>query len=130
MKLDVKGNKIWDKTIGDTGDNEPTSLQQTPNGGYILGGWSDSALGGDKNQASKGSFDYWVIKLGPNFADLNATLTTSCGSSSSNVNVNIAELQFTTTGTPSWILNYTVNGINQTATGARTDFTLQQNAVP
>src|SRR5262245_48713199 len=55
--------KQWDKTFGGSGYEDFKSLQQTSDGGYILGGRSDSGISGNKTQASKGSGDYWVIKL-------------------------------------------------------------------
>ncbi|HYK46437.1 MAG TPA: T9SS type A sorting domain-containing protein, partial [Parafilimonas sp.] len=41
-----------------------TSLQQTTDGGYVLGGWSQSGIGGDKTEESRGSDDYWIVKMG------------------------------------------------------------------
>ncbi|WP_345243561.1 PKD domain-containing protein [Nibrella saemangeumensis] len=66
VKLDASGTKVWDKTIG--GDNEDilASLQQTTDGGYILGGYSHSGAGGDKTENSNNSSDYWVVKLAAN----------------------------------------------------------------
>jgi hypothetical protein len=63
VKLDAGGNKEWDKTFGGNSFDNLASLQQTSDGGYILGGWSDSGLSGDKTQASRGFYDYWVVKL-------------------------------------------------------------------
>ncbi len=65
VKLNGSGNKIWDKTIGGSGLDWLMSLQQTSDGGYILGGYSRSNISGDKSQISQGYADYWVIKLGP-----------------------------------------------------------------
>lgn len=63
VKLDPEGNKLWDKTIGGSGYDELTSLYQTSDGGYILGGWSISPASGDKTEDAKGSYDYWVVKV-------------------------------------------------------------------
>jgi len=63
VKLDSLGNKQWDKDFGGTSGNTLSSLQQTKDGGYILGGTSSSGIGGDKTQATQGSYDYWIIKL-------------------------------------------------------------------
>ncbi|QMU28779.1 T9SS type A sorting domain-containing protein [Adhaeribacter radiodurans] len=63
IKLSPDGNKEWDRTIGGNSDDELTSLEQTSDGGYILGGTSSSSVSGDKTQASKGYDDYWVVKL-------------------------------------------------------------------
>jgi len=63
IKLDKLGNKIWDKTYGGNYDDDLQSVQQTADGGYILGGYSTSNKSGNKSEANKGSSDYWVIKL-------------------------------------------------------------------
>jgi hypothetical protein len=64
LKLDAAGNKIWDKTFGSDDTDVLTALQQTTDGGYILGGGSASiGISGDKSQGTKGGFDYWVVKL-------------------------------------------------------------------
>ncbi len=62
IKTDSLGNKLWDKDFGGTGDDEFYSLQQTADGGYILGGLSNSGISGDKTQAAWGGYDYWIIK--------------------------------------------------------------------
>src|SRR4029079_14429381 len=62
VKLDASGNKIWDKTIGGSGYDAITSLQQTVDGGYFLGGLSESDISGDKSQNSQGGYDYWAVK--------------------------------------------------------------------
>ncbi|QMU31044.1 T9SS type A sorting domain-containing protein [Adhaeribacter radiodurans] len=66
VKLNASGAKVWDRTLGGTSDDFLTSIQQTSDGGYILGGRSQSGIGGNKSQASKGEWDYWVVKLAAN----------------------------------------------------------------
>ena len=63
IKIDVVGNKQWDKRFGTTGDDFLFSLQQTIDGGYILGGFSFSGINGDKTQPGWGGADYWVVKI-------------------------------------------------------------------
>ncbi|QMU31026.1 T9SS type A sorting domain-containing protein [Adhaeribacter radiodurans] len=63
IKVDATGKKQWDKTFGGISSDFLTSLQQTSDGGYILGGNSLSDISGDKTEASKGSNDYWIIKV-------------------------------------------------------------------
>src|SRR3712207_7713020 len=53
VKVDGNGQKLWDKTIGGNGSDILTSLQQTSDGGYILGGWSYSSHTGDKSEDRK-----------------------------------------------------------------------------
>jgi hypothetical protein len=63
VKMDASGTKQWDKTFGGNDDDELWSLQQTSDGGYILGGWSFSDSSGDKTEHSRGSYDYWIVKV-------------------------------------------------------------------
>ena len=53
----------WQKTLGGDGEDALYSIQQTTDGGYILGGYSYSGISGDKTEANQGNGDYWVIKL-------------------------------------------------------------------
>jgi gliding motility-associated-like protein len=63
VKIDAAGTKQWDKTFGGSSFDYLYSLQQTTDGGYILGGYSNSPISSDKTQASRGNNDYWVLKL-------------------------------------------------------------------
>ncbi|MBP6810356.1 MAG: T9SS type A sorting domain-containing protein [Saprospiraceae bacterium] len=65
VKLNALGAVQWQNTIGGEKADGLVSLQQTADGGYILGGWSDSNISGDKAENSFGEEDYWVIKLAP-----------------------------------------------------------------
>jgi hypothetical protein len=56
----------WQNTIGGSADDNITSIQQTSDGGYILGGYSNSGISGDKTESNLGSLDYWVIKTDNN----------------------------------------------------------------
>ncbi len=63
VKLDNAGIVQWDNTVGGTQHDEFSCVQQTNDGGYILGGVSNSDSTGDKTENSKGDFDYWIVKL-------------------------------------------------------------------
>jgi hypothetical protein len=63
VKLDNAGVVEWENTIGGGNSDLLFSVEQTLDGGYILGGASTSGISGDKTEASQGSYDYWVIKL-------------------------------------------------------------------
>jgi hypothetical protein len=65
IKLKEDGSKVWDRTIGGSGDDHLfyNSLIATADGGILIAGTSDSGLGGNKTVASKGRADYWVVKL-------------------------------------------------------------------
>ncbi|MPR34332.1 hypothetical protein GBK04_13440 [Cytophagaceae bacterium SJW1-29] len=63
VKIDPNGNKIWDKTIGGSGVEYFTSMVSTSNGDLVISGTSNSDKSGDKTDDSKGSLDYWIVKL-------------------------------------------------------------------
>ncbi|MDF9796528.1 hypothetical protein OKW21_001791 [Catalinimonas alkaloidigena] len=62
IKIDAEGNVLWDKTIGGSGDDELHSILPTPDGGYLLGGYSESDASSDKSEDSKGGTDFWLVK--------------------------------------------------------------------
>ncbi|GAA4379709.1 hypothetical protein GCM10023186_17390 [Hymenobacter koreensis] len=62
VKLDAQGQRQWDQAYGGSGPDYLTSLHQTADGGYIVGGYSGSGVGGDKTQPARGITDYWVVK--------------------------------------------------------------------
>ncbi|QRQ99512.1 CBM96 family carbohydrate-binding protein [Dyadobacter sandarakinus] len=55
----------WDKTIGGDYSDILRSVIQTRDGGYILGGSSESSISGNKTAPYKGRFDYWIVKVAP-----------------------------------------------------------------
>ncbi len=63
VKIDSLGHKQWDKNFGGMNHDQLYSLVQTNEGGYILGGFSNSGIGGDKTQSVWGSYDYWIVKI-------------------------------------------------------------------
>jgi hypothetical protein len=63
VKIKADGTKEWDKVFVGNQDAILTSMVKTPDGGYILGGHTASGIAGDKTTASKGSSDYWIVKL-------------------------------------------------------------------
>ena len=65
VKLDSSGQIQWQKTIGGSGNDRISSkcLKQTTDSGYILGGFSNSGISGDKTENNIGGNDFWIIKL-------------------------------------------------------------------
>ncbi|MBX7110015.1 MAG: T9SS type A sorting domain-containing protein [Chitinophagales bacterium] len=66
VKTDALGNKQWDKRFGGNSKEELFTVLQTPDNGYLLGGWSMSNINGDQTQASRGGSDYWIIRIDEN----------------------------------------------------------------
>ena len=74
VKLDSKGVIEWQKTLGGEFVDELRSVEQTLDGGYILGGYSNSLSNTSnktensiaKTEDSFGLGDYWVVKLDKN----------------------------------------------------------------
>lgn len=65
VKINSAGNVEWENTIGGNWDDNFESMTQTTDGGYLLGGWSNSGLSGDKSENAivYAAYDYWVVKL-------------------------------------------------------------------
>ncbi len=62
VKLNSFGNIEWQKTIGGSGANILSSIDNTSDGGFILGGSSTSNISGLKSENSYGNHDYWIAK--------------------------------------------------------------------
>ena len=63
VKLDNAGVVQWQKTYGGEYADLLRTMEQTKDGGYILGGYSNSPKSGDKTEANTGIGDYWIIKI-------------------------------------------------------------------
>ena len=64
IRLDHDFNKIWEKTIGGSGDDFLYTFSPTVDGAFLLAGFSDSPADGLKTTAPLGGFDWWVVKMG------------------------------------------------------------------
>ncbi|MBC8046962.1 MAG: SprB repeat-containing protein, partial [Fimbriimonadaceae bacterium] len=53
----------WENTFNASETDRLKSICQTSDGGYIMGGYSNSSSGFDKTENSNGYYDYWIIKL-------------------------------------------------------------------
>lgn len=63
VKLDSDGKIEWQKTYGGQYADELRSIVPTRDGGYLLGGSSNSPESGNKSEKNYGQSDYWVLKL-------------------------------------------------------------------
>ena len=62
LKLDSGGDISWQKTYWGDGEDYPVSIQQTSDGGFVVGGWTTSFDSEGRN--------CWIVKL-----DTNGTLS-------------------------------------------------------
>jgi hypothetical protein len=90
VKLDANGNITWQKSLGGSGYDGASTIQQTADGGYIVAGVSNS-IDGDVT-GNHGHDDFWIVKL-----DANGLITwqKSLGGSSSD---GISSIQQTVDG--------------------------------
>lgn len=63
LKLDNSGNIEWQNTIGGNSEDKLESVLQTPDGGFLLGGYSRSGISEDKTEINQGNYDYWIVKV-------------------------------------------------------------------
>jgi len=61
IKMDEQGEVTWKKTYGGSGDDFGFSLTETPVGGFVLMGYSNSQDG--DVPPTKGYHDNWIIKV-------------------------------------------------------------------
>jgi hypothetical protein len=67
LKIDSMGNKIWDKRLGGTSDDDELgSVVSTFDGGFLISGTSYSDTGADKSENNLGVEQAWAIKLDSN----------------------------------------------------------------
>ena len=64
VKLDSTGELQWSKFFGGLLTDTPEGAVQTPDGGFIIAGGSDSADTDITN--NKGTYDFWVIRIDAN----------------------------------------------------------------
>lgn len=65
LRVDSIGSILWQKTFGglNYSRNNFSSLIVTKDNNYMVGGYTDTNIGGDKTQPSNGNFDFWILKL-------------------------------------------------------------------
>jgi len=63
IKINPNGEIEWQNSIGGNDSDEINAIELTLDGGYILAGFSESNISGDKTEDARGSIDYWIVKL-------------------------------------------------------------------
>ncbi len=66
LKLNAAGYIEWQKSFGTTDGDFAIDLVQTNDGGFIIGGTSDTQTSSNKLFAGYGLKDYWIVKLDSN----------------------------------------------------------------
>ncbi len=62
LKLDPQGKLHWEKTYGGSANDLFKCIRQCSDGGFVIGGDSDSKISGNKSQRTLGGYDYWIVK--------------------------------------------------------------------
>ena len=63
VRLNSTGEILWDKTIGGLASDYFTCMAATPEGGFLIGGFTLSGVGGHKTEPSRGGYDCWIVKI-------------------------------------------------------------------
>lgn len=69
VKLSSFGNLQWQKALGGSSYDEAYSIEQTPDHGFIISGFSFSSDG--DVSFNNGGKDFWVVKLEPDLLSIN-----------------------------------------------------------
>lgn len=62
-KMDKDGEEEWQLSLGGDGADMLKNIVSTNDGGYMLGGYSNSGKSGDKNDSLRGRNDIWLVKI-------------------------------------------------------------------
>jgi len=60
IKINNSGIIEWQKVIGGDGDEISANIELTLDDGYLISGYSNSSISGDKTENSRGLQDYWI----------------------------------------------------------------------
>ena len=64
VKLNSTGSITWQKSLGGLKEDRAFAIQQSSDGGYIVGGWSFSSNGDvTGHHGTDQTTDYWIVKL-------------------------------------------------------------------
>ena len=63
VKLNSAGEIDWEHRYGGDGNNGPGDGVQLPDGGYLIGGYTNALAGGDVSDDGFGDYDFWVLRI-------------------------------------------------------------------
>ena len=66
VRVDANINTLWQRSFGGETNDHLFALEQTSDGGYVLGGYSASPPSGNKTSPHYGGRDFWVVRLDAN----------------------------------------------------------------
>ncbi len=62
LRLNASGTIVWQKNLGDEGNDYAFSIRETQDQGYVVAGsWYTNIMG--NGEGTTGDFNYWVVKL-------------------------------------------------------------------
>ncbi|MEM9992089.1 MAG: T9SS type B sorting domain-containing protein, partial [Bacteroidota bacterium] len=63
VRVNKEGKILWDRTYGGDDKDVLQAVLPMSDGGFLLGGSSESGVSGDKDDFLRGLNDYWVIRI-------------------------------------------------------------------
>lgn len=63
VKVDDKGEIIWERVMGGSNYDMPYSIVETKDGGYVVAGYSFSKNGDLAGMENHGGGDFWIVKF-------------------------------------------------------------------
>ena len=66
IRTDANGVLLDNRRYGGDRHDRLWSIEETQDGGFIMGGWSRSNVSGTKTEPGFGEIDYWIVKLDQN----------------------------------------------------------------
>jgi hypothetical protein len=65
VRTDATGRRLWDGTYGGRERDRLHAMAQSEDGGFVLAGYSNSGLSGNKTAPNLYGEDFWILKLAP-----------------------------------------------------------------
>ena len=66
VRTDRDGQKLWDRSFGGSRDEELYVVRETSDGGFVLGGYSQSGVSGNKTSPQWGYRNGWLVRVNAN----------------------------------------------------------------
>ncbi|MDX5437121.1 MAG: hypothetical protein LPK03_08000, partial [Pontibacter sp.] len=63
IRVEQKGGVLWEMSLGGDENDQMHAAVINADGSYLFGGTSYSGESGDKTEPSRGSADYWIVKV-------------------------------------------------------------------